>query len=252
MQQIRKRLTYANVMSSIAVFLVLGGASALAATQLGKNTVGSKQLKKNAVTAAKIKKNAVTAAKIKAGAVSGAKLAPGAVGADQLSDGAVTAGKLADGAVGTGKIADGAVTSGKLALGSVGADQLDADQRSEVVYTTSSSSFDFIDEYSPSKWTTVMSLVLPNGSWVVRADLGVAFGGATTHVGCKLVQGETTLAQAGTQGEVVGFAAGLGSIDLAGVASAGQVTVLCGDNANTASAINRSLIATRAGTVTAG
>jgi hypothetical protein len=62
-KQIRKRLTYANVMSSIAVFLILGGATAFAA--LGKNSVGSKQLKKNAVTAAKIKKNAVTAAKIK-------------------------------------------------------------------------------------------------------------------------------------------------------------------------------------------
>jgi len=71
--QIRKRLTYANVMSSIAVFLVLGGATALAAG-LAKNSVGSKQLKKNAVTAAKIKKNAVTTAKIKNNAVNGAKV----------------------------------------------------------------------------------------------------------------------------------------------------------------------------------
>jgi hypothetical protein len=72
-KQIRKRLTYANVMSSIAVFLVLGGATALAAG-LAKNSVGSKQLKKNAVTAAKIKKNAVTTAKIKKDAVTGAKV----------------------------------------------------------------------------------------------------------------------------------------------------------------------------------
>lgn len=62
MKKIRKRLTYANVMSSIAVFLVLGGATALAAG-LAKNSVGSKQLKKNAVTSAKIKDNAVTGAK---------------------------------------------------------------------------------------------------------------------------------------------------------------------------------------------
>lgn len=73
MNQIRKRLTYANVMSSIAVFLVLGGATALAAG-LAKNSVGSKQLKKNAVTTAKIKKNAVTTPKIKNGAISGAKI----------------------------------------------------------------------------------------------------------------------------------------------------------------------------------
>jgi hypothetical protein len=59
-KQIRKRLTYANVMSSIAVFLVLGGASALAS--------------------AKIKNNAVTTAKIKNGAVSGAKINLGSLG----------------------------------------------------------------------------------------------------------------------------------------------------------------------------
>jgi hypothetical protein len=73
LKKVRKRLTYANVMSSIAVFLVLGGATALAAG-LAKNSVGSKQLKKNAVTAAKIKKNAVTGAKIKANAVDGSKV----------------------------------------------------------------------------------------------------------------------------------------------------------------------------------
>ena len=79
MKQIRKRLTYANVMSSIAVFLVLGGA-AVAATQLPKNSVGTKQLKKNAVTKAKIKKNAVTTAKIKNDAVTGAKVNEGTLG----------------------------------------------------------------------------------------------------------------------------------------------------------------------------
>lgn len=74
MKQIRSRLTYANVMSSIAIFFVLGGATAFAATQLGKNSVGTKQLKKNAVTAAKIKNNAVTTEKIKNDAVNGAKV----------------------------------------------------------------------------------------------------------------------------------------------------------------------------------
>ena len=64
MKHVRKRITYANVMSTLAVFLVIGGATAIAATQLPKNSVGSKQLKKNAVTKAKIKKNAVTGAKV--------------------------------------------------------------------------------------------------------------------------------------------------------------------------------------------
>jgi hypothetical protein len=73
MKQLRKRLTFANVMSMIAVFVALG-ATAFAATQLPKNRVGSKQLKKNSVTAAKIKKNAVTGAKIKKDTVTGAKV----------------------------------------------------------------------------------------------------------------------------------------------------------------------------------
>ena len=74
MDAIRKRLTYANVMSSIAVFLVLGGATAIAAQQLGKKTVGTKQLKANAVTTAKIKKNAVTTKKLKNNSITTAKL----------------------------------------------------------------------------------------------------------------------------------------------------------------------------------
>ncbi len=79
MTKLRKRLTYANVMSSIAVFMILGGASAVAAKKIGSNelksnSVTTAKLKKNAVTAAKIKKNAVTTAKLKNGAVTGAKV----------------------------------------------------------------------------------------------------------------------------------------------------------------------------------
>jgi hypothetical protein len=70
LNQIRKRLTYANVMSSIAVFLVIGGATAIAASK----KIGTNQLKANSITTGKIKKNAVTTAKIKDNAVNGAKV----------------------------------------------------------------------------------------------------------------------------------------------------------------------------------
>lgn len=63
MQRLRSKLTYANVVATLALFVALGGAS-YAATQLPKNSVGAKQLRKNAVTAAKIKNRAVTGAKI--------------------------------------------------------------------------------------------------------------------------------------------------------------------------------------------
>lgn len=115
MKQIRMRLTYANVMSSLAVFLVLGGATAFAASQLGKNSVGTNQLKKNSVTAAKIKKEAVTEAKIQNGAVTAGKIGAGAVGTTQLGKAAVTGEKLAANAVGTGNLTNNSVTSGKIA-----------------------------------------------------------------------------------------------------------------------------------------
>jgi hypothetical protein len=50
MKAIRGQLTYANIVSTLCLFLLLGGATALAAGQLGKNSVGTQQLKKNSVT----------------------------------------------------------------------------------------------------------------------------------------------------------------------------------------------------------
>ena len=79
MKQIRKRITYANVMSSIAVFLILGGGAAYAAKKIGSNeikgnSITTGKIKKEAVTASKIKKETITTAKIKNGAVTGAKV----------------------------------------------------------------------------------------------------------------------------------------------------------------------------------
>ncbi len=119
MKQIRKRLTYANVMSSIAVFLILGGA-AFAASQLPDKSVGARQLRPGAVTASKLRKNAVTAPKIKALAVKNGKLANGAVTASKLGAGAVATDKLSTGAVTTEKIAGDAVTGDKVDEASLG------------------------------------------------------------------------------------------------------------------------------------
>ncbi len=70
----RPKLTYANVVATLALFIAIGGAGAFAATQLAKNSVGSKQLKKNAVITAKIKQEAVTAAKVKKGTLTGTQI----------------------------------------------------------------------------------------------------------------------------------------------------------------------------------
>ena len=73
-----------NVVSTLCLFLLLGGASALAATQLAKNSVGTKQIKKSAVATAKIKNAAVTTSKLADNAVTSGKIADGEVRAKDL------------------------------------------------------------------------------------------------------------------------------------------------------------------------
>src|SRR5262249_20971497 len=60
MKKVRGRLSYSNVVATVALFLAIGGATAFAAGKIGKNSVGTKQLKNNAVTTKKIKNQAVT------------------------------------------------------------------------------------------------------------------------------------------------------------------------------------------------
>jgi hypothetical protein len=73
LRTIRSKLTYANVMATIALFIALGG-GAYAATTLKPNSVGTKQIKKSAVTGQKLAKNAVDGSKVKNGSLTGADI----------------------------------------------------------------------------------------------------------------------------------------------------------------------------------
>jgi hypothetical protein len=74
------RLTYANVMSTVAVFVALGGSS-YAAITLGKNAVKSKNIAPDAVTSSKVKNGSLRAKDFKAGDLpAGARGADGAQG----------------------------------------------------------------------------------------------------------------------------------------------------------------------------
>lgn len=57
MSRLVSKLTYANVMATIAVFVALGGVG-YAATRLPRNSVGTKQIRRAAVTPAKLSKAA--------------------------------------------------------------------------------------------------------------------------------------------------------------------------------------------------
>lgn len=57
MKKVRSRLTFANLISCLALFVALGGAS-YAATQLPKNSISSKQIKKGSIQLSDLSKGA--------------------------------------------------------------------------------------------------------------------------------------------------------------------------------------------------
>jgi hypothetical protein len=74
---VRRKLTFSNVVSLIALFVVLGG-TAFAA--ISKNSIGTKQLKAKAVHTADIANGAVTTKKLKNDAATGAKVKESSLG----------------------------------------------------------------------------------------------------------------------------------------------------------------------------
>lgn len=114
MKRVRGRLTYANVMSTLAVVIAIGGGTAFAAIELGKNTVRSRHLASGAVRPPDIARGAVKRNKIAGAAVDAKRLAAGAVKPGKIAVGAVTSNRIADGAIETGKIASGAVDESRL------------------------------------------------------------------------------------------------------------------------------------------
>lgn len=83
---IRAHMTYANVMATIAVFGVLAGGGAYAASKIDTPDIANK-----AITAKKLDSEAVTASKLRSGAVTSDKLADGAVETRNLSKSATLA-----------------------------------------------------------------------------------------------------------------------------------------------------------------
>lgn len=135
-QRLRPKLTYSNVIATIALFVALGGA-ATAATRLPTNSVGPNQIKRGAVNTSKLRNRAVRSNKIAPKAVTIGKLGPqavtpgnignGAVKTNKLATQAVIASKIRNNVVTTNKLNNNAVTNQKLAPDAVGAGNLQAD-----------------------------------------------------------------------------------------------------------------------------
>ena len=147
MKQLSKHLSFANVMSCLALFLALGGAAYAAKTaskvktkDLGNGAVTTPKLHNGAVTTAKLRNRSVISSKIAAGNVGTEALAKGAVRSEQLGGQVVTEPKIKNGAVGENKLGSGAVSSSKLAPNFL------AQLLRNVTYVTETSENDSLDE----------------------------------------------------------------------------------------------------------
>jgi hypothetical protein len=203
MRAMRQRLTYANVVSTICLFLVLGGGTAVALR--GQNTVFSDDIVNGQVRTPDLANNAVNTTRIAAGAVRSGDIGAGAVGARQIANGSIGEAKLTPGliqAAGLNSVTgrdDGTVSlannpgpvnlggpsvnvtvpangyltvSGGLEIQSVGAD---GSCKAKVVSTPAvpGSLGDFQDFGQGFKFSgTVASRVIPAGEYTLRLDYG--------------------------------------------------------------------------------
>jgi hypothetical protein len=85
----KSRLTYSNVVSTLALFLALSGGVAFAASK-----IHTKDIFKRSVTSGKLALGAVRSNQIADGAVSAKQIANGAIGAQQIGASAVTPANL--------------------------------------------------------------------------------------------------------------------------------------------------------------
>jgi hypothetical protein len=120
--RIRSKLTYSNVISSIALFAALTGVAVAAGVP--KNSVGTNQLKNGAVSTKKLHREAVTNHKLSAGAITQGKVAGGAITNSKLANGAVTSSKLGNGSVGSSKLGANSVSANAIKNGVVNSSKL--------------------------------------------------------------------------------------------------------------------------------
>jgi hypothetical protein len=90
LRKFRSRITYANVVSTLALGLAIGGGTAYAAA-----TIGTSNIRYHAVTGSKVATNAVTASKVKNSALSGADLRDNSVTAADIRNGTLLAADFA-------------------------------------------------------------------------------------------------------------------------------------------------------------
>jgi hypothetical protein len=119
---IRARLSYANVASTLALFLALGTGTAYAANEwTGENIVDQSltaaDIQIGTIGTLRVQDNSLQAIDLAPDSVGSSEIASAAVGSSEIAAGAVGGSEIAAGAVGTSEIANNTVSSADLAGG---------------------------------------------------------------------------------------------------------------------------------------
>jgi hypothetical protein len=118
-RQLRRRLTFANVCSFIALVVALGTGGAYAANTVGSDdiideSIQSVDIKNGQVKTGDLGASAVTSPKIANAAVANSNIAPGAIDSNSVLDESLTSSDLATDSVGATEVADGSIDSGEI------------------------------------------------------------------------------------------------------------------------------------------
>jgi hypothetical protein len=114
--RLRSRLAYANIVSSLSLFLVLTGGTAFALT--GSNTVFSDDITNGQVKNGDVAANAVGGGKVIDNSLGGADVTN--LQSRDVADNSLTGADIATGTIGGDKVGDGSLAGRDLAGGSIG------------------------------------------------------------------------------------------------------------------------------------
>ena len=173
----RLRPSPSIVISLFALLIAMSTGAYAAVTIAPQNSVNSKSIKNESVKTEDLAAQAVSKGKLKKAAVNSDKILDGSVGAKDIGDGQVNGAKILDGSVGTADIGDGQVgvndisTAAKTALGHGGP-----------AYSTH---FEAARPL-PTTLTTMASLNLPTGSYVIMSKAQIDTFTTTDIVECDL------------------------------------------------------------------
>lgn len=162
------QLTYANVVATIALFCALAGGAYAAGVDLPSRSVGNKQLKRNAVTAAKVKDHSLLLKDFEPGQIPAAERGPAGPTGPVGAVGAVGPAGPQGQAGPAGPVGDIAAVS------------------------------DALDPQEPitAAGTSVASVEVDPGSWVVNGAVNVFNAGVEASGSCALKAGSSTLGSA--------------------------------------------------------